>query len=91
MDDYFRVQGKRNMFAIGDVTALAEDKLAFLAMGHAKILAKSLKRLIQLGPDAKLQPYKAGSFKAMAVSLGPNTMTGGVCLSFLCCVEIIHM
>ncbi len=37
VDEHLRVQGFENVYAIGDITDTAEEKLAYLAGEHAKV------------------------------------------------------
>uniref|UniRef100_A0A1D1Z243 Apoptosis-inducing factor B n=2 Tax=Anthurium amnicola TaxID=1678845 RepID=A0A1D1Z243_9ARAE len=69
VDESLRVTGKRNIFAIGDITDVNEIKQGFLAQRHALVVAKNLKLLMRGTSDARLHKYKPGSVMAI-VSLG---------------------
>ncbi|WJX49995.1 hypothetical protein P8452_36362 [Trifolium repens] len=70
VDEYLRVKGRSNVFAIGDITDIQEIKQGVYAQGHAKLVAKNLKLLIEGGEKER----KLGTYKAQApisiVSLG---------------------
>ena len=51
MDEYFRVKGHENIYAIGDITAIKEEKMAYFSMLHAEEVVKTLK--------GKSAPYKS--------------------------------
>lgn len=60
VDEYLRVKGRNNVFAIGDITDIQEIKQGVYAQGHAQLVAKNLKLLIQGGAkERKLGTYKA--------------------------------
>ncbi|KAK7342053.1 hypothetical protein VNO80_24995 [Phaseolus coccineus] len=60
VDENLRVKGRSNIFAIGDITDLQEIKQGVYASGHAQLVAKNLKLLIEGGGKApKLGTYKA--------------------------------
>ncbi|KAK1299744.1 hypothetical protein QJS10_CPB13g01482 [Acorus calamus] len=69
VDEYMRVKGWKNIFAIGDITDVKEVKQGFYAQKHAQVVAKSLKWLVKGGNETKMSTYKAGSPIAI-VSLG---------------------
>ncbi|KAI5388654.1 hypothetical protein KIW84_074356 [Lathyrus oleraceus] len=70
VDEYLRVKGKNNVFAIGDITDVQEIKQGVFAQGHAKLVAKNLKLLIEGGgKEPKLGTYKAQAPMSI-VSLG---------------------
>mmetsp|Transcript_17597 Transcript_17597/g.52877 ORF Transcript_17597/g.52877 Transcript_17597/m.52877 type:complete len:382 (-) Transcript_17597:521-1666(-) len=77
-----RVKGFKNVFAVGDVTDVKEEKLGFLTTMHAHATAANLAVLAAKGEDAKLAPWKPGGpFKGLFVTLGPK---GGVGF-MMCC------
>ncbi|GIM95897.1 FAD-dependent oxidoreductase [Paractinoplanes toevensis] len=79
-----RVCGTENIFAIGDITALPELKMARLAQMHARVAADNIRALIegrtgltayQPQPDAivlPLGPYGGVSYAPEAGVLGPE-------------------
>ncbi|KAI5070074.1 hypothetical protein GOP47_0014417 [Adiantum capillus-veneris] len=69
VDDYLRVEGHSNIFAVGDITAIKEIKQGFLAGKHAEVVADNVKRLSQ-DPDSKLNVYKPLATPMGIVSLG---------------------
>ncbi|KAK6926526.1 FAD/NAD(P)-binding domain [Dillenia turbinata] len=69
VDEFFRVRGRQNIFAIGDITDIRELKQGYLAQKHALLLAKNLKLLMSGGKESKMTPYEVKSIKAI-VSLG---------------------
>ncbi|XVF19640.1 hypothetical protein REPUB_Repub11eG0128100 [Reevesia pubescens] len=69
VDEYLRVKGRSNIFAIGDITDIPEVKQGYLAHKHALVVAKNLKLLMAGGKERKMSTYEPGSAMAM-VSLG---------------------
>ncbi|OVA07141.1 FAD-dependent pyridine nucleotide-disulfide oxidoreductase [Macleaya cordata] len=69
VDEHLRIKGRKNVFAIGDITDIPEIKQGFFAMQHAMVTAKNLKLLIYGGKESKMATYKAGPDMAI-VSLG---------------------
>ncbi|TYI48691.1 hypothetical protein E1A91_D13G264400v1 [Gossypium mustelinum] len=69
VDEYLRVKGRSNIFAIGDITDVPELKLGHAAIHHAYLVAKNLKLLMGGGKESKMSVYKPGPEVAM-VSLG---------------------
>ncbi|KAE8037350.1 hypothetical protein FH972_009943 [Carpinus fangiana] len=69
VDENLRVKGRKNIFAIGDITDIPEIKQGFLAQKHAAVAAKNLKLLMTGGNESKMAIYKRGSAIAI-VSLG---------------------
>lgn len=60
VDEYLRVKGRNNVFAIGDITDIQEIKQGVYAQGHAQLVAKNLKLLVEGGgKERKLGTYKA--------------------------------
>jgi NADH dehydrogenase FAD-containing subunit len=46
VDEFLRVRGHRNIFAIGDVTSVPESKRAGAAQRHAQIVADNIRSLV---------------------------------------------
>ncbi|XP_031486165.1 uncharacterized protein LOC116254744 [Nymphaea colorata] len=69
VDEHFRVKGKENIFAIGDITDIREMKQGYIAHKHALLAAKNLKLLLEGRSESDLHRYKQGSAIAI-VSLG---------------------
>jgi NADH dehydrogenase FAD-containing subunit len=64
-----RLPGHRNIFAVGDVTAIAEPKMAKAAEKHGEVVAANIRTLIQGGGD--LRAYEPGP-PGIALPLGPK-------------------
>lgn len=75
VDEYLRVAGALNIFALGDVCTADRLKTGYLAMKHASIVRENVKALCK-GPTpvCKYKPAK----EAMFVSLGPDDGVGVV-------------
>ncbi|KAF7153154.1 hypothetical protein RHSIM_Rhsim01G0201600 [Rhododendron simsii] len=69
VDVNLRVEGRKNVFAIGDITDIKEIKQGYLAQQHALVAAKNLKLLITGGNESKMATYKPSGVMAI-VSLG---------------------
>lgn len=69
VDANFRVKGFENIFAIGDITDVAELKQGYLAQKHALVVAKNLELLINGSDGGNMVKYTPGSPTAI-VSLG---------------------
>lgn len=69
VDQNLRVIGKKNIFAVGDITDIKELKQGYLAQKHALVTAKNLKLMLNGGNESKMEKYKPGSALAI-VSLG---------------------
>ncbi|KAI4334188.1 hypothetical protein L6164_018907 [Bauhinia variegata] len=69
VDEFLRVEGRNNIFAIGDVTDIPEAKQGYLAQKQALMVAKNLKLEMEGGRDCKRETYKPSSALAI-VSLG---------------------
>ncbi|WOL19747.1 apoptosis-inducing factor [Canna indica] len=65
VDEYLRVRGRSNIFAVGDITDVPEIKQGFLANKHAMVVVKNMKMLMKGADESKLAKYKASS--AMAI------------------------
>mmetsp|Transcript_24199 Transcript_24199/g.52882 ORF Transcript_24199/g.52882 Transcript_24199/m.52882 type:complete len:364 (+) Transcript_24199:91-1182(+) len=88
VDPSLRVQGHKNLFAIGDITDVKEVKLGYLAQLHAELTAKNITALIKKGDTAKLDAWKPNNgTEAMFVSLGSGAgvghMGGCTCPGFM--------
>ncbi|PSS03118.1 Apoptosis-inducing factor B like [Actinidia chinensis var. chinensis] len=69
VDEKLRVNGRKNIFAIGDITDVKEIKQGYLAQKHALVAAKNLKIAMTGGKESKMANYEPSSVKAI-VSLG---------------------
>ncbi|KAJ7561187.1 hypothetical protein O6H91_03G017500 [Diphasiastrum complanatum] len=69
VDTSLRVEGRNNVFAIGDIANTEEIKQGYLALKHAQLTAENIKKLIK-NPDSKLSTYKPLATPMGAVSLG---------------------
>ncbi|CAF1708491.1 hypothetical protein Bca4012_006246 [Brassica carinata] len=69
VDEYLRVKGRKNVFAIGDITDIPEMKQGYIAEKHASVATKNIKLLMSGGNEKKLSSYKPGSDIAI-ISLG---------------------
>jgi NADH dehydrogenase FAD-containing subunit len=67
-----RLRGQHTVFAVGDVTAVPEMKMARLAQKHAEVVATNIKNLIERRDN--LATYRPEA-DAIVLPLGPN---GGV-------------
>lgn len=70
VDKYLRVEGHKNIFALGDINNLPELKQGYLAMKHADLTAKNLKLLLEGGIETKMGVYKIPGRPTAIVSLG---------------------
>ncbi|RDX94539.1 Apoptosis-inducing factor-like A [Mucuna pruriens] len=73
VDEKLRVNGRSNIFAIGDITDIPEIKQGFLARQHAEVVASNLKRKIGGGRECGqcgMDTYKPQSTAMAIVSLG---------------------
>jgi len=68
IDEYFHVKGCNNIFALGDVTSIQEEKTAAVARQHGLLAAKNLKRVTYLNKKAKR--YKPSITGRMTLSFG---------------------
>ncbi|KAL5574990.1 hypothetical protein UlMin_016689 [Ulmus minor] len=69
VDENLRVKGRKNIFAIGDITDIPESKQGYLAQKQALVAAKNLKLLMTGAKESKLETYEPHSVKTI-VSLG---------------------
>ncbi|XP_023770746.1 uncharacterized protein LOC111919396 [Lactuca sativa] len=70
VDENLRVRGRKNIFAIGDITNIKEMKQGYLAKKQASVAAKNLQLLIRGGDESKMTTYKMSSSHNAIVSLG---------------------
>jgi apoptosis-inducing factor 2 len=68
--DHLLLPGQDRVFAIGDMTALPEPKMSYIAGKHAELVIGNIRALLAGGEPAKYQPAPP----AISVPLGP---TGG--------------
>ncbi|CAA0384418.1 unnamed protein product [Arabidopsis thaliana] len=69
VDEYLRVKGRKNVFAIGDITDVPEMKQGYIAEKHASVATKNIKLLMSGGNEKKMSTYKPGPDIAI-ISLG---------------------
>lgn len=69
VDENLKVIGHKNIFAIGDITNIPENKQGYLAQRHALVAAKNIMHLTKGGREEKLATYRPSSAMAI-VSLG---------------------
>ncbi|WP_095204831.1 NAD(P)/FAD-dependent oxidoreductase [Mesorhizobium carmichaelinearum] len=67
-----RVKGERSIFALGDITDLAENKMAFHIRGHVKVAATNI-RSILAGKSPSLSYKPRTGDPTMVVTLGSRT------------------
>jgi NADH dehydrogenase FAD-containing subunit len=67
--DTLQVKGQDTVFALGDVTDVAESKRAGAAMRHADVIAKNITALIE--GSSELVTYQPGP-PGILLPLGPN-------------------
>ncbi|XP_024378258.1 uncharacterized protein [Physcomitrium patens] len=70
VDRHLRLEGKSNIFAVGDIVNTKEIKQGFLANKQAGVVADNIKRLIQAPTQPKLAEYEPLSTPFGIVSLG---------------------
>ncbi|CAL9778888.1 unnamed protein product [Musa acuminata subsp. burmannicoides] len=75
VDECFRVRGRSNIFAIGDITDVPEIKEGYIAQKHSAVVSKNLQLLMKGGKESKLVKYKAASATTI-VSLGRKEGVG---------------
>ncbi|MEU9354679.1 FAD-dependent oxidoreductase [Streptomyces griseoloalbus] len=68
-----RVQGQETVFAVGDITAVPELKMARLAQKHAEVVAANIRTLVEGGSE--LTAYVTEDADSIVLPLGPR---GGV-------------
>lgn len=70
VDSFLRFAGTENIFALGDVAALNEYKIAERARAHASLLSANLQRLLHA---LEMEPYRARPVpKTFDLLLGPT-------------------
>ncbi|CAN0918116.1 Apoptosis-inducing factor homolog A [Linum grandiflorum] len=69
VDEYLKVKGRDNIFAVGDITDVPELKQGYLAQNQASVVAKNLKVILNGERECRMSKYKPGSEIAI-VSLG---------------------
>jgi NADH dehydrogenase FAD-containing subunit len=69
VDEHLRVKGRKNVFAVGDITDIQEMKQGYIAEKHASVATRNIKLLMSGGNEKKLSSYKPGPDIAI-VSLG---------------------
>jgi apoptosis-inducing factor 2 len=67
-----RVVGFSQLFAVGDITDLAENKMAWVASGHVSVVAANISDVLGGGSGLKRYKAKTGN-PMMAVTLGRRT------------------
>ncbi|KAF5767836.1 putative NADH:ubiquinone reductase (non-electrogenic) [Helianthus annuus] len=70
VDGNLRVKGRKNIFAVGDITNIKEMKQGHLAKKQASAAAKNLKLVMNGGSESKMVAYKVSSTTKAIVSLG---------------------
>ncbi len=68
VNGFLQVEGRSNVFAAGDCTAVAEEKTAHNAEKHAEIIVKNIRHLER---GRQLEEYRSGSSLTL-ISLGKN-------------------
>jgi len=68
VNKFLQVEGLKNIFALGDITNIKEEKMAMYAKYHGKFVAKNL---ILLEDGKALKEYSSPC-PMMLVSLGPS-------------------
>ncbi|KAK4764661.1 hypothetical protein SAY86_025751 [Trapa natans] len=69
VDQFMRVKGQDNIYAIGDITNVREIKQGYVAQKHAEVASKNLKLLMEGGRESKMAIYVPQTKKKI-VSLG---------------------
>ena len=68
VNEYLQLEGQTNIFVVGDVTAIPEEKSAMNAYAHIANLRENLKNIVENKP---LKAYATGPLM-MLVSVGPK-------------------
>ncbi|KAB2340562.1 NAD(P)/FAD-dependent oxidoreductase [Actinomadura rudentiformis] len=71
--EFLNVKGHDHVYAVGDITDVAETKMAAFAMQHAEVVAKNI--IAQLNGEPPTATYQPLPYPMIMVPLGPN---GGV-------------
>ena len=61
-DEFFRVQGFKSIFSIGDCSSVKDKKMGHFAHVEATHLGRNFQLLLK-NPDSPLKPYKVGWFR----------------------------
>jgi NADH dehydrogenase FAD-containing subunit len=69
VDETLRVRGQEAVFALGDITAVAEPKRAGAAMRHADVIAENIKAVVT--GEGEQRTYQPGP-AALLLPLGPE-------------------
>ncbi|KAJ7531499.1 hypothetical protein O6H91_14G046300 [Diphasiastrum complanatum] len=75
VDESLRLEGKTNVFAIGDISNTKEIKQGSVALKHAKLVSENIKKLVK-NPSSKLATYKPMATPMAMVSLGRSLAVG---------------
>ncbi|KAF9597447.1 hypothetical protein IFM89_018893 [Coptis chinensis] len=71
VEETLQVKGRKNVFAVGDITDIKEMKQGYLARKHAEAAIKNIKLLMSGGDESKMATYKPSKGAGLAlVSLG---------------------
>ncbi|MFD0369824.1 NAD(P)/FAD-dependent oxidoreductase [Streptomyces sp. NPDC059071] len=73
VDEYLRVEGQERVHAVGDITDLAEAKMAGYAMQHAEVVARNIASALR--GERPTAVYRPSPVPSVLLPLGP---TGGV-------------
>ena len=89
VDDFFRVEGFKNIFSIGDCSSVKDKKMGHFAHVEATHLGRNFQLLLK-NPDAPLKPYKIGGPIGF-YNLGKGAGTGsiGSCVFPSCMVAMV--
>jgi NADH dehydrogenase FAD-containing subunit len=68
------VEGHRNVYALGDITDLAEAKMAGYAMQHAEVVAKNI--VAQVRGEQPTATYRPSPVPSILLPLGPERGVG---------------
>ncbi|GAA1350129.1 NAD(P)/FAD-dependent oxidoreductase [Streptomyces beijiangensis] len=70
------VEGHRHIYALGDITALAEAKMAGYAMKHAEVVAANI--IAQVRGEEPAATYEPSAIPSVLLPLGPSGGVGQV-------------
>jgi NADH dehydrogenase FAD-containing subunit len=68
VNEHLQLEGQKNIFVIGDVTAIKEEKCAINVKNHLDVVATNLRNIVEEKP---LKQYVTGPLM-MLVSVGPS-------------------